>query len=178
MKNNHLIATRSITQKTFDHHPIQTAQVEIFSGHQEPEIHEEMPRIQDYGFTSHPVSGEVDSIILSLGGDRTNSVVIATEDRRHRKKNLKEGEVALYDNQGQCLYLKREGKAELNINDELTIHVGQAKLILKQDGSVTINGNLQVQGSITSTEDVTAGNISLTKHIHPGIGKPPTPAGL
>lgn len=36
------------------------------------------------------------------------------------------------------------------------------------NGDVTINGNLRVNGNIHATGDITAGSVSLRKHIHPG----------
>ena len=38
-----------------------------------------------------------------------------------------------------------------------------------EDGKVTINGNLVVNGSITATSDVKAGSVSVINHTHGGV---------
>jgi phage baseplate assembly protein V len=64
-------------------------------------------RMQGYGLTSHPKPG-AEVLVISLGGNAAHSIVIQTEDRRYRLTGLAEGEVALYDDQGQRLYLNRD----------------------------------------------------------------------
>ena len=36
-------------------------------------------------------------------------------------------------------------------------------------GALKINGNLEIEGGITTTEDVVAGGVSVTKHTHSGV---------
>lgn len=61
---------------------------------------------QQYGFTSCPHPGTM-GIVLPLGGVSTHGIVIATEHGAYRLKGLKAGEVALYDDQGTKIVLKR-----------------------------------------------------------------------
>ncbi|WP_417536091.1 phage baseplate assembly protein V [Methylophaga sp.] len=64
-------------------------------------------RFQNYGFTSKPHAGS-EAIALTVNGDKSHTVVIAVDDRRYRLKGLENGEVALYDDQGQKIVLKRD----------------------------------------------------------------------
>ncbi|MDH4319867.1 MAG: phage baseplate assembly protein V [Desulfobulbaceae bacterium] len=64
-------------------------------------------RYQEYGFTSVP-KGQAEGIAVFIGGNREHGIVIATGDRRYRLKGLEAGEVALYDDQGQAIHLKRD----------------------------------------------------------------------
>lgn len=64
-------------------------------------------RFQNYGFTSVPHAGS-EPITLTVNGDKSHTVVIAVDDRRYRLKGLENGEVALYDDQGQKIVLKRD----------------------------------------------------------------------
>lgn len=64
-------------------------------------------RFQNYGFTSKPHTGS-EAIALTVNGDKSHTVVIAVDDRRYRLKGLDDGEVALYDDQGQKIVLKRD----------------------------------------------------------------------
>lgn len=75
------------------------------------ELQDEVERIQQYGFTSHP-QNNAEAIILAIGGDPSNLIVIGTDDTRYRIK-LAQGEVALYDDQGQFIKLKRNNKIEV-----------------------------------------------------------------
>lgn len=69
-----------------------------------------MERVQNYGFTSHPhPGGATETLALFVGGDRGNGLVIVAGDRRYRLRPLVEGEVALYDDLGQVVHLKRTG---------------------------------------------------------------------
>jgi phage baseplate assembly protein V len=76
------------------------------------EVLDNVERIQEYGFTSVPFA-QAEGILLALGGNRGHSVVIGCEDRRYRLVGLKGGEVAIYDDQGQKVHLKRSA-IELN----------------------------------------------------------------
>ncbi|MBL4763526.1 MAG: phage baseplate assembly protein [Gammaproteobacteria bacterium] len=64
-------------------------------------------RFQNYGYTSVPLPG-AEAITLSVNGHRSHSVVIVVDDKRYRLKGLAGGEVALYDDQGQKIHLKRD----------------------------------------------------------------------
>lgn len=72
------------------------------------EVRDAMPRFAEYGFTSHPLPG-CQGVVIFVGGDRSNGVIIGTNDQNARLKNLKPGEVAIYDDQGQSIWMKRTG---------------------------------------------------------------------
>ena len=61
-----------------------------------------------YGLTARPRSG-AECVALSLCGGRSHMLAIAVADRRYRLTGLQEGEVALYDDQGQKVHLTRNG---------------------------------------------------------------------
>lgn len=71
------------------------------------EVRADVERMQEYGFTSHPIPG-AEAVMVSVGGARDHGIVIATDDRRYRVKGLPQGEVAIYDDQGQVIHLKRD----------------------------------------------------------------------
>ncbi|XYD09850.1 phage baseplate assembly protein [Methylobacterium sp. NMS12] len=66
-----------------------------------------------YGITHVPLppdsKGAAEALVAFLGGSRSHPVVIAIADRRHRPKNLKPGESAHHDDQGQSTHLTRSG---------------------------------------------------------------------
>ena len=51
---------------------------------------------------------------------------------------------------------------------ETQVVFGGTSLTLNGSGA-TLNGNLQVNGAITSTGNVTAGGIDLQGHVHTGV---------
>lgn len=74
---------------------------------------------QHYGFTSRPLPG-AEGILLREGGV---IYMIASDDRRYRLA-LENGEVALYDDQGQKVHLKRNKEIEVSGCDTLVATVG------------------------------------------------------
>ncbi|GAB6854162.1 phage baseplate assembly protein [Asaia astilbis] len=123
-------------------------------------LRSDMPYLQEYGFASRPVPGS-DAVMTFIGGDRSRGVVVATGDQRNRPKDLKPGEV--------CLYHPKT----------------KSRIWLKEDGSIALipaNGKVTLEGSLTVTEDVTAkevtaSEISLTKHKHSGVRSGPDQSG-
>lgn len=63
---------------------------------------------QHWGLATNPPAGSM-AIVLPIGGKTAHGIIIATEHGTYRLKNLKSGEVALYDDQGQVIHLKRNG---------------------------------------------------------------------
>ncbi|VEH65433.1 Mu-like prophage protein gp45 [Rodentibacter pneumotropicus] len=64
--------------------------------------------MQHFGFTSVPPAN-TQAVILPIGGQTSHGIVIATENGSFRVKNLQGGEVAVYDESGSSIVLKRGG---------------------------------------------------------------------
>lgn len=147
--------------------------------------------MQQFGFTSHPPSG-TEAVILPIGGKTTHGIVIATENGAFRVQSLQEGEVAIYDQSGSSVVLKK-GKLVEIVCDNLVINASQkialnsplveASKVLTAQGQINGNGGMAVQGgsgasfsgsvtqrggSFTTDGDVSAGGISLKNHKHQG----------
>jgi phage baseplate assembly protein V len=110
------------------------------------ELLDGLERFQQYGFTSVPHAG-AEAIALSIGGNRSHTVIINVDDRRYRLKGLEGGEVALYtdedqDEAGCRIVLKRGNRIELRgkvldaeftdlirlaTDGELELHAGQRR---------------------------------------------------
>lgn len=119
------------------------------------ELLDSLERFQQYGFTSVPHPG-AEAIVLSVGGQRSHTVVINVDDRRYRLKGMKGGEVALYTDEGDYIHFKRGRVVKLRAGTETIFdtpiarfsgRVEAAKDILDQTDSGnarTINGMRQV----------------------------------
>lgn len=123
------------------------------------EIIDGMPAPHDYGFTSNPPVGS-DVLVNFVGANRANGVVVAIGSQAYRMKNLASGEVAIYDKLGQ------------------SVHLTTAGIVIMSAGlPITINGDIQINGSVNATGDVIAGGVSLMHHQHGGVRAGPDESG-
>lgn len=99
-----LMVGRCILRAINDSGSVQVVQAQLLAD----EVQDDVERIQQYGYTSVPLSG-AEGVVVFVGGNRDHGIVIATEDRRYRLKGLAGGEVAIYDDQGQAVHLTRSG---------------------------------------------------------------------
>lgn len=85
----------------------------LFKGEQQDQIE----HVHPYGFVNVPnkptgqgkLRRAAEAFMTFLGGNRSQGVAIAVGDRRYRLYKLAEGEVALHDDQGQQVHMKRDG---------------------------------------------------------------------
>ena len=140
----------------------QSLQIGLLAG----EIKGNIEHMEPYGFTSHPNPG-AEAIALFIGGDRSNGVVIVAADKRYRLLNLQQGEVAIYDDQGQKVVLTRAGIV-VNTPKTLTAICGGDVTI--KAPKITLDApDIYATGNIHASGDVKAGNISLNSHTHSGV---------
>lgn len=104
-----LLVGRAVLAAVNDSGGLQRVQVVMLAD----EVHDNVERFQNYGLTSAPLSG-AEAVALAAGGNRSHLVVVAMDDRRHRPKNLKPGEVMLYDHLGKYIRLAEDGFLEIS----------------------------------------------------------------
>src|SRR5512142_772204 len=104
--------TRGNLKKADDKHLLQEVRVGMFDN----DSISVAERFQQYGFTCVPLPEKDDKdektaevLVAFVGGDRDHAVIISVDDRRYRLKLLKEGETALYDDQGHQVHIHRDG---------------------------------------------------------------------
>ncbi len=137
----------------------------------EDEIRDNAPRIAEYGFASMPTSGS-DAVMIFVGGDRSNGVVIATGNQAERLRNLQPGEAAIYDGLGKYVWLTQTGivveakgqpvtvndASEVNVNatGTVTVNAPAAKFTgtLEVDGNVTLKSACAVTGALSSATSI------------------------
>lgn len=144
-----LTVSRGIVRLVNDALKLQEVQIALLAD----ETRDQVERFQNYGLTSVPLSG-AEGVFLSVGGSRDHGIVIAIDDRRYRLKGLQPGEVALYDDQGQMIKLKRGKAIEITGCDTLIATCAVSATL--DTPLVTCTGDLQVQGNITVDGNVTA----------------------
>lgn len=97
-----LMVGRAILSAINDGGAIQTVQAQLLAD----EVQDDAERIQQYGFSSVPLAG-AEGVLVFVGGNRDHGLVIATDDRRYRKKGLQAGEVCLYTDEGDSIVFNR-----------------------------------------------------------------------
>jgi len=168
------LAARGVVRLVRDTHLLQEIQATLLAG----ETAERLERFQEYGLTSVPKrpspDGQAEAIVLHLGGGRDHGVIVAVDDRRHRLKGLAEGEVALYDDLGTKVHLKRGGELLLSAvtvkADAPTIHLDGADVdidgsSIDLDSSGTIDLEADTSISLTcgsSSIEITPSGITIT----------------
>jgi phage baseplate assembly protein V len=153
----HLMIGRAVLSALADGAARQRVQFSALKG----EVKADVERVQDYGFTSHPLPG-AQIVFVSLSGNRDHPLVIRADDPRHRKKNLEPGEVCLYTDEGDFIHLKRGRIVEI-VTDTL---------IVRAATKITFDTPL-VEGS-GAIRDGESGGMSLHQmraiydsHVHP-----------
>jgi phage baseplate assembly protein V len=159
------VAARAVVRQVDDSNSRQLLQLEILKG----EVRDLVERLQNYGLASHPHPG-ADAAVISLGGHRDQSIVIAVEDRRFRLTGLEAGEVALYDDLGNRVLLLRD-RMRLEGKDIVEVVAPKANI---QADTTTIDGDLVVNGDTTFNGTVAANGKRIDDtHTHVGV----TPGG-
>lgn len=153
---------------------MRVVQTETLAG----DLRDGVEHFEPYGYTSEPFPG-AETLVGALDGDREHSIVFCVADRRYRMTGLKAGEVAIFDDQGQCVHLTRDGIV-VKTAKTLTLQADAGAEI--KAPSTHITGTLQVDQKITGTGgmavsggggatvegDVVADGISLKSHTHQG----------
>lgn len=109
----YILIGRAILTALNDSPSIQEAQLKALAD----ESLEKVQRFQEFGFNSIPPSG-TEAVILSIGGSRANTVIVATEKRGTRPQSWGIGEAGLYNVEGMIARLKLGGKFQVNNGEE------------------------------------------------------------
>lgn len=123
------------------------------------EIRDEVEVLQQYGFTSRPLKDS--QCIAVCSGNRDGLVIIATGDRRYRLP-LKNGEVALYTDEGSYLHFKRGNVLELNAK-KFIIKNGSSELIGVLSDLLQVLSQTLVSTSLGPQPFTTKAEIDLLK---------------
>lgn len=160
----HLVKSGTITNKINTQGQIHTCQVSSF---QNQEVHNNRPIYGHWGFTSVPSTGS-QCMTLSGYGLNNNKFIFSTHDINTHPTNLQEGEVQIYDKNKQSLYLS-VNVVEVTANDLFEVKLGDNVLFSISKDKITINIDIEVNGEVKATGEITSGSIALTQHKHSGV---------
>lgn len=152
----------------------QQLQIQVMNG----ETYSDVERWQQYGHTSVPPEGS-ETLVLALGGNRSNLAVICAEDKNVRLRGLKQGDSALYHLEGHFFKLTENGVIE-GVAEELNITVKRVTVTATEgvdiitptaefSNDVIIGGDLHTKGaSMTDGDSLTLGD-SITDGMVSGV---------
>jgi phage baseplate assembly protein V len=148
----------------------------------------DLEHLEPFGFTSHPKK-DAEALVLSFDGNGSHSIALMVSDRRYRLK-IAEGEVALYNANGDNLHFKADGTAALTSATKVQINSPATEIsgTLTVSGATTLSSTLTVAGATTAAAitsaaitatAVTAGGIAFGthKHSYTDDGNPATTGG-
>ena len=125
---------------------------------------------QPFGLAAHPPADGAISVMIGLGGDEADPVVLGLSNpQAARMGGLAEGESALYDAAGQRVHLVGGQTIAIGAVQQVQVSIGAAVVLVVKAGGVQITGDLTVSGKITATGDVVAGSVSVQQHLHGGV---------
>lgn len=155
-KRVQLMVRRAVISLVNDNLKLQGLQLQILAGN----VADEVENFQQVGFTSVPEDG-AEAIVLAVGGNRGHLAVIATGDRRYRKKDMAGGEAAMHYREICHVYCKADGSVEV-----------------LAPGGVTVTGGLTASGDLADAlSTMQAMRDIFNAHVHPeqnGVGGPNT----
>ena len=146
------LVNRAVLQAVNDAGGLQELQVQALAD----EVMDRLERFQQYGLTSVPLPG-AECVLLSVGGSRSNAVIIAVDDRRYRLQGLEGGECALYsiDDQeahGHRIVLKRGGVIEVRGR---VVDLRGEELLRLSGGEVEIHADTRLETDVAGYGEAT-----------------------
>lgn len=145
------------------------------------ELRDTTPRIAEFGFSSRPPVGS-DAVLVFVGGDRTNGIVIATGHQASRPTGLEEGETIVYDLFGKFIRFTRSGGivieangSPVTVDNATTVTINASTEIQMNTPLLQVSGNIKAGGDITDAKrSMAADRLIYNGHSHGG-GTTPLP---
>lgn len=121
------------------------------------EVRDGLERFQEFGFTSRPPDNS-ECVAVFVQGNREHGIIVGTNNRQFRLKNLEKGETAIYTDDGTEIVLKKAGQVEVTTAVKVTVTAPDVQMTgnLKVDGNIVVDGNSTIGGN----EDV-GGNTTV-----------------
>lgn len=158
------MVTRAVVTLVNDAAKMQTLQLSLLAD----ETLDGAEHWQQYGFTAVPHAG-AEALVVSVGGHRAHSVVIACGDRRYRITGMEAGEVAIYTDEEDKIHLKRGRVIDIETH---TLNIKAATAVNFDTPLITSTGRIESDG------DQVAGGISQVGHVHGGVMAGPSQTGV
>ena len=152
----HLIrgmVARAQVQSSDDSGQSQTVVAKIYEGVERSDIEV----IQPFGLTSRAPSGGL-GVVLSVGGDQGDLVMLPVADPASRMGGLNEGETALYNARGDRIHFKADGSTDIKTGNAANIEGGKS-VAVKGGETAEISAGKSAKMAVAGTKMETDGTI-------------------
>ena len=152
--------------------PVQTMQAKFLNA----EIHDNLARLAEFGFTSNPPDGS-DIVVGFFGGDRTNGAVIATGHQPSRPTGLLAGESMLYSQDGKHIYMTSSGGIVVEAKNQMVTINDASTVVVNAGTTITLNAPtsilantplLKVSGDIIDNSGTNPHTMAQMRSIYNG----------
>jgi phage baseplate assembly protein V len=159
-----MVVARGVVRLVNDALLVQGLQVTVLDG----EV-AQVQRFQEYGYTSVPLAG-AEAVLAAVAGARSHLVAIAVDDGRYRLKNLVDGEVALYTDEGDTIHFQRGRIIAVNAGNAINVSAPQVTVtattkVTLDTPEVHCTGKITAVGNISTEADMTAVNVTATTEV-------------
>lgn len=148
------IVRRATLKNIKDDGQTQTASIEVADG----VWRDDVEILQPYGFASHVPEDGALAVVLAVGSDEGDLVVLPIANPSKRLGKLNEGDVGLYGQYGDRVTISDDGTIELQAGDSVSVKIGGVTFVVSADGVDITGGHVKHNGK----------NIGDT-HIHGGV---------
>ncbi|EPH6091709.1 TPA: phage baseplate assembly protein [Escherichia coli] len=148
---------------------VQTVQVQSPS-----EVRSDTPVLQQFGFSSVLPDG-TDVVVMSLAGNRSSAVVVASGHQSYRINGLSSGEVVVYNQWGQFVRLGEDGIVVEASGQPVTVNSATTLKVTATDEVTLETPSLKVTGDITDNCETNSTTLKALReayniHTHPVSG--------
>ncbi|HFS4717700.1 phage baseplate assembly protein V [Escherichia coli] len=148
---------------------VQTVQVQSPS-----EVRSDTPVLQQFGFSSVLPAG-TDVVVMSLAGNRSSAVVVASGHQSYRINGLSSGEVVVYNQWGQYVRLGEDGIVVEASGQQVLLNSATTLEVTATDGVTLKTPSLKVTGDITDNCESNSTTLKALReayndHTHPVSG--------
>ncbi|MGJ7687355.1 phage baseplate assembly protein domain-containing protein [Escherichia coli] len=148
---------------------VQTVQVQSPS-----EVRSDTPVLQQFGFSSVLPDG-TDVVVMSLAGNRSSAVVVASGHQSYRINGLRSGEVVVYNQWGQYVRLGEDGIVVEASGQPVMVNSATTLKVTATDGVTLETPLLKVTGDITDNCESNSTTLKTLReayntHTHPVSG--------
>jgi len=161
-----------------DSGPVQVVQIRLG----QLELRDGTPRMAEFGFTSRPPV-DSDAVLVFLGGDRTNGVVVATGHQASRPTGLAEGESMVYDLFGKFIHFTEDGGilieangSPVTVSDATVVTINAAEKVRMATPLLEVTGDIKAGGNVTdAVRSMAADRLIFNGHTNGSGTTTPTP---
>lgn len=137
----------------------QELQVTAFDG----EAFDRVKHLLPYGLNIHPHPGS-EVLLVFAGGNTSTPVAIAVGGRDHRATDLAEGEVEIYDDQGQRIVLRRGG---VTVETPFKVTVTAPEKVRFETSLLECTGDIRDRCDTAEGRSMSGMRETYDTHVHP-----------